>query len=237
MARRLLGTGVGGLQTVTSLLVTGVVCATATALSAALLIPRLRRADRLDVPNHRSSHTVPTPRGGGLAIIAGTAVAALSTLLGPAWPTDAWMLLGAAVVLGLVGLTDDIRGLQPVPRLLAQVGVRAAAGAAVGGVLGPVVVPTATRLAPACECIRYRASSGRASRPDRGPLALPSRPSAPRASWTMLGTDLPRRHLLVFQDNAELGTTGSTPNSWALPRGRPHTRRFRPGSGRREEDR
>ena len=29
------------------------------------------RTSMVDVPNHRSSHTVPTPRGGGIAVVAG----------------------------------------------------------------------------------------------------------------------------------------------------------------------
>ena len=33
---------------------------------AEVTIPRLRRAAIIDVPGHRSSHTVPTPGGGGI---------------------------------------------------------------------------------------------------------------------------------------------------------------------------
>ena len=44
---------------------TGLVCWLATGA----LIPMLRRRDVLDRPNERSSHLVPTPRGGGIAVI------------------------------------------------------------------------------------------------------------------------------------------------------------------------
>ncbi|MGG5260595.1 MraY family glycosyltransferase [Phycicoccus avicenniae] len=133
----------------TSLLLTGVGCGLATTVTAGLLLPVLRH--RLDVPNHRSSHTVPTPRGGGLALVVGTVVTAvLVALTGDAWPADTWVLLGASLVLALVGLLDDVRGLPPVPRLLAQVVVGAAAGFVVGGALGLVVgalvVPAAVNM-------------------------------------------------------------------------------------------
>ena len=134
----------------TSLLVTGVVCGAATAGAGGLLLPALRRSNRVDVPNHRSSHTVPTPRGGGLAIIAGAVTAAAVALAVGGWPADAWVLVAAALALALVGLTDDTRGLGPAPRLLAQVLVGAAAGAAVGGVaglvVGALVVPAAVNM-------------------------------------------------------------------------------------------
>jgi len=43
---------------------TGLLCWIATGA----LIPILRRRDVLDHPNARSSHRVPTPRGGGIAV-------------------------------------------------------------------------------------------------------------------------------------------------------------------------
>src|SRR5215469_11972343 len=84
------------------------------------LIPILRRRNVLDHPNERSSHRVPTPRGGGIAVIG-------SLLL-------VWILLAGAglVVPGVIGIAtgaallaaiswiDDLRGLSPILRLLAQ---------------------------------------------------------------------------------------------------------------------
>ena len=40
-----------------------------------LTIPLLRRLAAIDVPGIRSSHSVPTPRGGGLPIVVGLLVA------------------------------------------------------------------------------------------------------------------------------------------------------------------
>jgi Fuc2NAc and GlcNAc transferase len=62
----------------------------------------------VDVPNSRSSHRVPTPRGGGLAIVAVT-LAALPVL---AWrgvlaPAALWAFLGAGVAVAAIGWVDD----------------------------------------------------------------------------------------------------------------------------------
>ena len=51
-------------------------CGTVVTVTEAAAIPLLRRAAIVDVPGHRSSHAVPTPRGGGIAVAAGLLVAA-----------------------------------------------------------------------------------------------------------------------------------------------------------------
>jgi UDP-N-acetylmuramyl pentapeptide phosphotransferase/UDP-N-acetylglucosamine-1-phosphate transferase len=61
----------------------------------------------LDVPNLRSSHEVPTPRLGGVAIVLGTWVGV--ALLRP---EGAWPLLAAATLIGAVGLADDLSNLH-----------------------------------------------------------------------------------------------------------------------------
>lgn len=62
----------------------------------------------LDVPNARSSHAVPTPRGGGLAIVLAFLVAlpllALEGVLG--WP-GMWALLGGGAWVAALGFLDD----------------------------------------------------------------------------------------------------------------------------------
>ncbi|EKT4485413.1 glycosyltransferase family 4 protein [Pseudomonas putida] len=62
----------------------------------------------LDIPNARSSHTLPTPRGGGLSFV----VAMLVALLGLAWagsiaPVQLVSLLGAGGLVALIGFMDD----------------------------------------------------------------------------------------------------------------------------------
>jgi UDP-N-acetylmuramyl pentapeptide phosphotransferase/UDP-N-acetylglucosamine-1-phosphate transferase len=78
-------------------------------LVALALVPVLVRfaigRDLLDVPNARSSHEIPTPRLGGLAVIAG--VWAAAPLMGGSLP-----VLVAATFAGLVGILDDVFDLR-----------------------------------------------------------------------------------------------------------------------------
>ncbi|WP_248919163.1 MraY family glycosyltransferase [Pseudomonas entomophila] len=62
----------------------------------------------IDVPNARSSHTVPTPRGGGVAIVL-TFLASVPVLASQAlldWSL-AWALLGAGSGIAILGFLDD----------------------------------------------------------------------------------------------------------------------------------
>jgi UDP-N-acetylmuramyl pentapeptide phosphotransferase/UDP-N-acetylglucosamine-1-phosphate transferase len=81
----------------------------------------LRRKAILDVPNERSSHTVPTPRGGGWGLLAGLlpALAAIWAADGGPPPAAAAALAGAAL-LAAVSWLDDRRSLGPLVRLAAQ---------------------------------------------------------------------------------------------------------------------
>lgn len=80
------------------------------------------RRSILDIPNERSSHSRPTPRGGGLAIFlvtcAGLLVAQFLQLVWP-WPTLLGFLAGAVIV-AAVSWIDDLRSLPSVVRLLAH---------------------------------------------------------------------------------------------------------------------
>lgn len=74
----------------------------------------------MDHPNARSLHTLPTPRVGGLGIMAALALALL-------WPGDVTLRLSAAgaLVLAAVSWVDDVRGLSVGTRLVAHGGVAA----------------------------------------------------------------------------------------------------------------
>jgi UDP-GlcNAc:undecaprenyl-phosphate/decaprenyl-phosphate GlcNAc-1-phosphate transferase len=101
-----------------------VVCALVATGAQPFVIGFLRRGAVLDVPGHRSSHTTPTPRGGGLAVglglLAGLSVVALST----------WFPLAVAlIVFAAVGLAEDLYGISVGVRLLLQLGTGAVVGA------------------------------------------------------------------------------------------------------------
>lgn len=108
------------------------------------LAPVVRRtmiaAGTLDVPNHRSSHTTPIPRGGGIACLAG-AGAALALAPRPVPVRD----LAAIGALAAIGFADDrMGGLPPSPRLLAQTGAGLVCGlrhSPFAAVAGVVLVP------------------------------------------------------------------------------------------------
>jgi Fuc2NAc and GlcNAc transferase len=77
----------------------------------------LRRV--MDVPNERSSHQVPTPRGGGLSI-ASVVLLGLAVGTGMGWlPVNVGVgLMGGAAMVALVGWLDDRYSLLARPRLL-----------------------------------------------------------------------------------------------------------------------
>ena len=94
-----------------------------------LLSSRWLRHIGNDMPGERSLHQHPTPRLGGLGILAG---ALLSQIFGAAWPWE-WNL--AVILLAAVSLTDDILSLSPLLRLLIQA---AGAGLVVSQLQHPV---------------------------------------------------------------------------------------------------
>ncbi len=111
--------GAMGLAELILLPVAGLMCA---ALILALRPLMLRHA--MARPNARSSHTVPTPQGGGAAVVAATLatiVLAASLAAEPhAGLIGAWPLGIAVVLLTIVGAVDDMHAIAALPRLLAQ---------------------------------------------------------------------------------------------------------------------
>lgn len=88
----------------------------------------------LDVPNERSSHERPTPRGGGLAIaVAFLGAAAVAGALALVPGSLAWGLAAGGAVVALTGWIDDHRNLSARVRFPVQVAAAAGAVAAVGG--------------------------------------------------------------------------------------------------------
>jgi UDP-N-acetylmuramyl pentapeptide phosphotransferase/UDP-N-acetylglucosamine-1-phosphate transferase len=116
----------------------------AAALSACMIwaIRPVLLRHALAKPNARSSHSVPTPQGAGIAVIvatlaiAGAAIA--STGSGTAFPS---LVFAATIFITLVGAADDIKTIPVIPRLILQ-------GVAVGAVL--YATSGDLRLIPAC---------------------------------------------------------------------------------------
>jgi UDP-N-acetylmuramyl pentapeptide phosphotransferase/UDP-N-acetylglucosamine-1-phosphate transferase len=116
-------------------------------LAATRLVLSVARRRLIDRPGDRSSHAVPTPRGGGLGALAALLLALIASALARGRPSGALLALCAvvALVLGGVGLLDDARGLSRGFRYAAHLTVAAAAVAWFGPVapawLGPAAVP------------------------------------------------------------------------------------------------
>jgi UDP-N-acetylmuramyl pentapeptide phosphotransferase/UDP-N-acetylglucosamine-1-phosphate transferase len=102
-----------------------IVVAAAT-ISAGLIIalrPQLQRYV-LARPNARSSHRVPTPQGGGIAVIAATIGVAVVVMTAFRQSGSNWvpllLVFSATAFIALVGAVDDIRTIEVMPRLLLQ---------------------------------------------------------------------------------------------------------------------
>ena len=93
------------------------------------LTPLMRRiaiaTDVIDRPNSsHKSHKQPVPYLGGVGIIIGVIAISYSTSLVSNFTTSTFWLatsvLGPALLLGLIGLWDDLKNLKPLPRFIAQ---------------------------------------------------------------------------------------------------------------------
>ena len=116
------------------------------ALMTHLSLPLLQR-HALANPNARSSHRVPTPQGGGIAVIAATLVVAATSAAWHHVPLPPILVAGTFLMAG-VGFADDLVSLPVAPRLLLQV-------LAVGLVV--ISAPAALHLVPALPLALERA--------------------------------------------------------------------------------
>lgn len=106
--------------------------AAASFLATPLLVRWARSRELYCFPGSRTVHTRPVPRLGGIAILCGSVVGlAVAFVLdpagmlpdgahGPSARALAGLGVGGLIVFG-VGLLDDLRGLRPLPKLLAQI--------------------------------------------------------------------------------------------------------------------
>jgi UDP-GlcNAc:undecaprenyl-phosphate GlcNAc-1-phosphate transferase len=98
-------------------------------LLVGVLTPVMRKiaiaTDVVDRPNSfHKSHKKPVPYLGGVAIIMGVITVSYSASLFSQFTSSTFWLatsvLGPALLLGLIGLWDDIKNLSPLPRFIAQ---------------------------------------------------------------------------------------------------------------------
>ena len=120
------------------LIVTAVAAWVAAERGTGLVLRALERRAILDHPNPRSSHAAPTPRGGGLAVIATLVAAwALGALAFSPKPAGVAVILALAIALAAVSWLDDVKGAPVVLRLGAHLAAVAVGLATLAG-NGPV---------------------------------------------------------------------------------------------------
>jgi Fuc2NAc and GlcNAc transferase len=101
----------------------------------------------LDIPNERSSHSVPTPRGGGLAIAVVVLVGLV--ILGRAHvlvPRTVIGLVGGGLLVAVIGWLDDRHEVRPALRITAHVAAAAWTVAWLGGMPSLTITPGAAHL-------------------------------------------------------------------------------------------
>ncbi|MBN2349910.1 MAG: glycosyltransferase family 4 protein [Bacteroidales bacterium] len=74
----------------------------------------------LDIPNERSSHTIPTPRGGGLAIVITWYIGITIIYLYKSLDKELYFALLTGIILAFISLIDDLISIKPFVRFLFQ---------------------------------------------------------------------------------------------------------------------
>src|SRR5579864_3424058 len=108
------------------MLVPAIATALVVALLGGWLYLRVAPRRALDIPNERSSHSRPVPRGGGLVIIAGF-LAGLGVWIvagGSLSPRALGWLIGAVLV-AAISFVDDLHSLPAIPRLITHLAAAA----------------------------------------------------------------------------------------------------------------
>lgn len=90
----------------------------------------------LDFPNERSSHSIPTPRGGGIAIAVTWFLAITFLFLRKDIDSALFFALLCGLPISVIGLVDDVITISPKVRLFVQVASAATALIFLGGLIG-----------------------------------------------------------------------------------------------------
>jgi len=119
----------------------GIVSFAASWLAVRLATGWLRSRRVLDVPNERSSHSAPVPRGGGIALAAVTlsSLAAMAFRISGPDRNQLLLLIAGCTIIAAVSFLDDMRGVATPIRFAVQLGA-AALSLAAFGVWSPVAL-------------------------------------------------------------------------------------------------
>ena len=94
----------------------------ASCVATALLRKVLLQKGVLDTPNERSSHTIPTPRGGGIALMAVLLLGWLGYGLSSPTPIPGfWQIMVGSLGLMAISWLDDLKNLSAKIRLVVQI--------------------------------------------------------------------------------------------------------------------
>jgi UDP-N-acetylmuramyl pentapeptide phosphotransferase/UDP-N-acetylglucosamine-1-phosphate transferase len=106
-------------------------CLFASVIGVAIFVRVAAHARWLDVPNERSSHRVPTPRGAGLVIVLVVSAAMAWAASAGLYRVDATAV--AALTIAVISAIDDVRSLPSGLRLLVHLGCALVAVLTIGG--------------------------------------------------------------------------------------------------------
>lgn len=122
-------TGIEELDVTMPLLTLAGVAFLLTLTCMSLIRPVLSRLGAIDVPNHRSSHTVPVVRGAGIALIVPLLVSTLvMAAIAEGLNAESFVIVPLAMALtaAAVGAIEDLKGIAARHRFLLQLGIGAA---------------------------------------------------------------------------------------------------------------
>ena len=111
-----------------------IAAALVTLLCCMLIIRRAHKWDLIDNPNHRSSHTSPTPSGGGIGLVLAGSLSGVYLLLAQKLSVQNGIVLSISCILAAVGLIDDLKPMPASWRLGIQTLMAASLLIVLGGV-------------------------------------------------------------------------------------------------------
>lgn len=82
------------------------------------LVKHAHALQLIDVPNYRSSHATPTPRGGGVGIVIGFSITMFCIWFWQAEPLKIWSIILVSWIIAAIGLYDDVISCSALTRII-----------------------------------------------------------------------------------------------------------------------